>query len=142
METIIIATLGTAVIVLSAIILKLRSDIKKIAKSYLESEFEMVFAIEKIEEQQEIINNLSFKKNDDFVTFLEESRDMAFTYIETVQDAITKFVEVAGPTLDYYDKFGRVVETPHSNMLDKIFDSYNELIKILPETENNKENNE
>ena len=142
METIIIGILLIAITTISAINIKLKTDIKKIAKVSLESQFEIVLAIEKIEEQQEIINNLSFKKNDDFVTFLEESREMAFSYIETVQDAITKFVEVAGPTLDYYDKFGRVVETPHSNMLDKIFDSYNELIKILPETENNKEDNE
>lgn len=141
METIIIATLGIAVIVLSAIILKLRSDIKKVAKVALESEFDVVFAMQKIEEQQEIINNLSFKKNDDFVTFLEESRDMAFTYIETVQDAITKFVEATSPTLEYYDKFGRINETKSMNI---IFDAYQELVKVLPETENNKqgENNE
>ena len=87
---------------------------------------------ELVEEKQ----RLELVQTDGFVSFVSKSRDWAFTYIEEVQSTLNKFVETVGPTMEYYDKFGRINENPAMN---KIFDAYSELIKVLPETENNKE---
>jgi adenylate kinase family enzyme len=139
MEVILIALLSFLVIALSFILVKVRLDVLKLAKNNLELNFENTMMLEKLVEQQDVINEISFKKNDDFVTFLSESRDWAFSYIEDVQTSITKFVEKVGPVLTYYDKFGRINETPSMNT---IFDAYTDLIKVLPENTTQGENNE
>lgn len=82
---------------------------------------------ELVEEKQK----LELVQTDGFVSFVSKSRDWAFTYIEEVQSTLNKFVETVGPTMEYYDKFGRINESPAMN---KIFDAYSELIKVLPES--------
>jgi hypothetical protein len=138
-EVILIAILSFLVIALSFIFVKVRLDTIKLAKNNLELNFENTMMLEKLVEQQDVINEISFKKNDDFVAFLSESRDWAFSYIEDVQTSIAKFVEKVGPVLAYYDKFGRINENPSMNT---IFDAYTDLIKVLPENTTQGENNE
>jgi hypothetical protein len=106
----------------SAMIEQLKIDNSAYAKKFSEL----------VEEKQ----RLELVQTDGFVSFVSKSRDWAFTYIEEVQSTLNKFVETVGPTMEYYDKFGRIDENPPMN---KIFDAYSELIKVLPETENNKE---
>jgi len=106
----------------SAMIQQLKIDNSAYAKKFSEL----------VEEKQ----RLELVQTDGFVSFVSKSRDWAFTYIEEVQSTLNKFVETVGPTMEYYDKFGRIDENPPMN---KIFDAYSELIKVLPETENNKE---
>lgn len=113
---------------------------KKISKSYLEVMFENQLLIDKLTEQSDVIKELSFQKNDSFVAFLSQSRDWAFQYIEEVQETINKFVETVKPTMEYYDKFGRINENVAMNT---VFDAYTHLMEVLPETENKQgENNE
>jgi hypothetical protein len=81
------------------------------------------------------------EQTEGFVRFLSESRDWAFEYIETVQNGLNKFVEDAGPRLEYFDKYGRVVSSPHYAILEDILVAYRELQQLLPE-QDNKENNE
>ena len=107
----------------SAMIEQLKIDNSAYAKKFSEL----------VEEKQ----RLELVQTDGFVSFVSKSRDWAFTYIEEVQSTLNKFVETVGPAMEYYDKFGRIDENPPMN---KIFDAYSELIKVLPETENNKEN--
>jgi hypothetical protein len=83
----------------------------------------------------------AIENSDGFLKFVSESRDWAFSYIESVQEELNKFVEIVGPVMEYYDKTGRVTNSVHTPSMDKIFGAYNELIKLLPETKNNKENN-
>ena len=92
---------------------------------------------------QQDISSQTIENSDGFLKFVTESRDWAFSYIEEVQDQLNKFVEVSKPIMEYYDKYGRIAETVHTPSMDKLFDAYNELIKVLPETENKQgENNE
>jgi hypothetical protein len=78
------------------------------------------------------------EQTEGFVKFLSESREWAFEYIETVQNGLAKFVETAGPRLEYFDKYGRVTTSPHVEGLEDILAAYRELQKLLPE-QNNKE---
>jgi hypothetical protein len=101
----------------SAMIEQLKIDNSAYAKKFSEL----------VEEKQK----LELVQTDGFVSFVSKSRDWAFTYIEEVQSTLNKFVETVGPTMEYYDKFGRIDENPPMN---KIFDAYSELIKVLPES--------
>lgn len=84
----------------------------------------------------------AIEQTEGFVKFLSESRDWAFEYIETAQSELKKFVEIVGPQMEYYDKYGRVINSVHTPPMDKIFDAYQELVKLLPETITQGENNE
>ena len=79
----------------------------------------------------ESVANKNVEGSEGFLKFVTQSRDWAFEYIESVQSALTDFVETVGPTMEYYDKFGRINETPSMNT---VFEAYIKLIKILPET--------
>jgi hypothetical protein len=84
--------------------------------------------------------NKDLEQTDGFVKFITQSRDWAFEYIEETQSVLSNFVEKVGPLMAYYDKYGRIQE---SESMNKIFDAYSELMKVLPETNNKQgENNE
>ena len=73
---------------------------------------------------------------ENFIKFLSESRDWAFSYIEDVQSGLKKFIEEVEPQLDHYNKYGVVVEgmlPPHDFALKKISKEFNDLKKLLPE---------
>lgn len=74
-----------------------------------------------------------------FIKFLSDSRDWAFKYIEDVQGGIKKFMDEVQPQIDYYNKYGIVIEgmvPPHDFALKKISKEIDELKKFLPEEVN------
>lgn len=74
-----------------------------------------------------------------FIKFLSDSRDWAFQYIEDVQGGIKKFMNEVQPQIDYYNKYGIVIEgmvPPHDFALKKISKEIDELKKFLPEEVN------
>lgn len=71
-----------------------------------------------------------------FIKFLSDSRDWAFDYIEKTQSTISKFIKEVEPELEYYKKYGVVVEgmlPPHDKALRKIISEISELKGLLPE---------
>ena len=73
---------------------------------------------------------------ENFIKFLSDSRDWAYQYIEDVQGGIKKFMNEVEPQLDYYNKYGIVVDgmiPPHDFALKKISKEVEELKKFLPE---------
>lgn len=73
---------------------------------------------------------------ENFIKFLSDSREWAFSYIEQVQGGLKKFIEEVEPQIEYYDKYGVVIEgmaPPHDFALKKISIELKELKKLLPE---------
>ena len=73
---------------------------------------------------------------ENFIKFLSESRDWAFGYIEDVQSGLKKFIQEVEPQLEYYNKYGIVVDgmiPPHDFALKKISKEFDDLKKLLPE---------
>jgi hypothetical protein len=73
---------------------------------------------------------------ENFIKFLSDSRDWAFQYIEEVQNGLGKFIKEVEPQLQYYKKYGIVIEgmaPPHDFALKKITKEFEELKKLLPE---------
>ena len=77
---------------------------------------------------------------ENFIKFLSDSREWAFEYIEQVQNGLKKFINEVEPQLEYYNKYGIVIEgmaPPHDFALKKISKEFEELKKLLPEDEKN-----
>ena len=132
-EVIAIATLSIAVIALTALFVREKFLSNKLAENIIQLIIDNDILLTKMEERN---NDKDLEQTEGFVKFLSESREWAFEYIETVQDGLTKFVETAGPRLEYFDKYGRVVGSPHSDGLEDILVAYRELQKLLPEEKN------
>jgi hypothetical protein len=72
-------------------------------------------------------------QNDDFLSFVSKSRDMAFEYIESVQSGIDKFINDIEPEISYFDEYGIVGSAfPHYHSMKKISAAYKELKSLLP----------
>lgn len=73
------------------------------------------------------------ENTDGFIKFISESRDLAFSYIEEAQKGISKFVNNAGPEIEYFSKFGPISEgQPLHDSMVKISAEYEDLKKLLP----------
>ena len=65
---------------------------------------------------------------------MSDSRDWAFTYIEDVQNGLTKFVEEIDPSINYFSDFSTMSEgNPLHNEMKIISNAYKDLKKFLPE---------
>lgn len=74
---------------------------------------------------------------ENFIKFLSDSRDWAFTYIEDVQTELKKFIEEIEPEIDYFKEYGDLASMqPNYYSMKKITEAYDKLIKLLPEEEN------
>jgi len=137
-ETILIAVLCVLGIILFGMLIRQRLISKALAERLVQAFIDNEEIAEKIEAKH---LDKNIEQTEGFVRFLSESRDWAFEYIETVQNGLNKFVETAGTKLEYFDKYGRIVGSPHYPLLEDILVAYRELQKLLPE-QDNKENNE
>ncbi len=72
--------------------------------------------------------------NEDFLKFISDSRDWAYTYIEDVQESLNKFITDIEPEILYFDEYSDLMAAePNYNSMKKISGAYKELKKLLPE---------
>lgn len=114
--------------------LSVLSKLKKLsltsAQLFLEN-FKLNQQAESTKSNQELTDNDIHREN--FIKFLSDSRDWAFTYIEDVQKGLTKFVEEVDPTISYFDDFSSIQEGNPLNIgMKKISAAYKDLKKFLP----------
>lgn len=78
---------------------------------------------------------------ENFIKFLSDSRDWAYKYIEDVQGGLQNFIKEVSPQLEYYNKYGSVIEgivPSHDFALKKISKEIEELKKFLPQATNDR----
>lgn len=86
------------------------------------------------EAQQEQAKTDKEQFNEDFLKFISDSRDWAYTYIEDVQASLDKFITDIEPEILFFDQYGDLMAAePNYNAMKKISVSYKELKKFLPE---------
>jgi hypothetical protein len=113
--------------------------LKKLAR--LTQECAKLFIDNKTLEEFIATNNVEFKNDSDihkenFIKFLSDSRDWAFSYIEEVQVGLSKFVSDIEPEINYFREYGDITSMqPNYYSLKKITDAYDELTKLLPKEE-------
>lgn len=113
-----------------SVLSKLRKLSLTSAQLFLEN-FKLNQQAESTKSNQELTDNDIHREN--FIKFLSDSRDWAFTYIEDVQKGLTKFVEEVDPTINYFDDFSSIQEGNPLNVgMKKISTAYKDLKKFLP----------
>jgi len=115
--------------------------IRRMAEAFskvLISQTQLELAYDNYVQAKSIVDNTDIHTQN-FIKFISESRDWAFKYIEDVQNGIKKFINEVQPQIDYYNKYGIVIEgmvPPHDFALKKISKEIDELKKFLPEEVN------
>ena len=85
------------------------------------------------EAQQESNKTDKERANEDFLKFVSDSRNEAYSYIEDMQASLNKFISDVEPEISYFDEYGEIGSAyPHYNSMKKISKSYKELKKIMP----------
>ena len=69
--------------------------------------------------------------NEDFLKFISDSRDWAYTYIETTQKKINSFINDVGPVIDYLEKYDSPILIEQQRL--SIIEGYKVIKSILPE---------
>ena len=107
--------------------------------SKLTQEFAKLFISHKSLQDFVSKNNVEFKNDSDihkenFIKFLSDSRDWAFSYIEEVQIGLEKFMLEVEPEIIYFDTYGEVlsVERPDYISMKRISSAFKELKKLMP----------
>jgi hypothetical protein len=114
-----------------AVLYQLRNLKMSFAKVFLENVALTEYA-DKVKSLKELSENDVHREN--FIKFLSDSRDWAFTYIEDVQNGLTKFVEEIDPSINYFSDFSTLSEgNPLHNQMKIISSAYEDLKKFLPE---------
>ena len=86
------------------------------------------------EAQQQQLKTDKEQFNEDFLKFVSDSRDWAYTYIEDVQESLNKFISDVEPEIVFFDQYGDLMSAePNYNSMKKISASVKELKKFLPE---------
>ena len=113
--------------------IKLKKDISKlfIEKTLLQEYVDLTKSAKTKEDSDESIH----KEN--FIKFLSDSRDWAFSYIESVQKGLTKFVSDVDADVSHFDEYGDALSMsrPDYPSMKNISKAYKELKTLLPEDE-------
>jgi hypothetical protein len=80
------------------------------------------------------MENQKLTKSDDFIKFLSDSRDWAFTYIEDVQANLSNFDKQMTSFIEWNNTYGSTAgDNVHSEKIKQISLAYEELKSLLPE---------
>jgi hypothetical protein len=121
--------------VLLVIVVNLRIKNKRLAKELLQATIDQNIVLTKLAEELKNREDTSIEKTDGFLKFISESRELAFEYIEKMQESLTKFRDKVGPEIEYMLTYGTVTgDSLQNKSFLKIQDAYFELInEALPQ---------
>jgi len=128
------------VVTLLISVVRLRLKNKRLAAELLQATLDQNILFTKLAEELKKKEEVSVEKTDGFLKFISESRDLAFQYIEGIQEALVKFRDKVGPEIEYMLTYGTATgDSLQSKSFLKIEKAYNELIKeTLPTEKQNK----
>jgi hypothetical protein len=126
--------LELAIAVLVFLYIKERNRWKRAISVIVQLELDKHTLIEKLAEEMQKTNLMSMESNNDFIKFLSASRDAAFGYIEDVQGALNSFIVKMDKQMKYYHTYGQAIDSPHSLILEEISKLYDDLKKVMPES--------
>ena len=114
--------------------LAIRSKNRKLSAEIIQIALDKAIISEKLKEELDKKDSDSIEKSDGFLKFISQSRDWAFDYIEQVQTALLEFKNKIEPQILYAKTYGTVAgQSPHTIIIDKISDAYDDLVKVMPE---------
>lgn len=85
-----------------------------------------------------LVNKFQIENSNDYLNFLDSSRNDAFLYIENVQSELNNFKNNTEKIINYFNEFGEVASSfPLYEHMKKLVDASEQLYKLLPESKNN-----
>jgi hypothetical protein len=129
------------VVSLTISVINLKVKNRRLAKELLQSTLDHNIALTLLAEELKKREDVSIEKTDGFLKFISESRDLAFEYIEKVQDSLFKFKNDVDPEIKYMLTYGTATGDSLSlKSFKKIEKAYSKLMsEVLPPEE--KKNN-
>lgn len=112
---------------------KLYRDKKRILNSITQLTADYLIVRGELEKSIQASQQKTVEQSDGFLKFVSDSRDWAFSYIETVQDELQKFTSTVGPVIKYLNTYGTAVASPHDDSIKIISEAYKDLESLLPQ---------
>lgn len=113
---------------------------KKLLAIIVQLEIDKSILYEKLAEAMVLKDSKTeVEQTEGFLKFISESRDWAFKYIEDVQAAIRQFKSKVDPEINYLNKYGQLIGLTQSPSLKKISEAYEELLKVMPDDSDTKD---
>jgi hypothetical protein len=114
--------------------LKLRLKTKKLTSQVIQISLDKAVISEELKRVLDQKDSESIEQTEGFLKFISQSRDWAFDYIEQVQAALLEFKNKVEPQILYAKTYGTVSgQSPHTIIIDRISDAYENLVKVMPE---------
>ena len=140
-DFIIFLSLIVVIVTLILSVVRLRLKNRRLASELLQITLDQNILMTKLAEELKRKEEVSLEKTDGFLKFISESRELAFEYIEAMQEALVKFKDKVGPEIEYMLTYGTATgDNLQSKSFLKIEKAYKELIKeTLPVEKQGKE---
>jgi hypothetical protein len=139
MDFIAFVFLVTVIVALIVSVINLKIKNRRLAVELLQSTIDHNIALTMLAEELKKNENVSVEKTDGFLKFISESRDLAFEYIEKVQDSLVKFKSEVDPEIDYMLTYGQATGDSLSlKAFRKIEKAYRKLMNEALPQENKK----
>jgi uncharacterized protein YaaR (DUF327 family) len=136
MDLVIFISLAIVIVTLMLSVIRLRLKNRRLAAELLQITLDQNILMTKFAEELKKKEDVSIEKTDGFLKFISESRDLAFQYIEAIQEALVKFKDKVGPEIEYMLTYGTATgDSLQSKSFLKIEKAYKELIKETLPTE-------
>jgi|LakMenEpi03Aug12_release.lakeMendotaPanAssembly.Ray.scaffolds.fasta_scaffold93634_10 hypothetical protein len=123
-ESILLVILSVSTTVLSFLFIMQKNKNRELIKNTLE------FLILQ-EEQGKMVKTDKEKANEDFLKFVSDSRDWAYSYIESVQEEINSFITLVGPDIEYLESYKPPIISEEAT--GRLIVGYKNIKSLLPE---------
>ncbi len=123
-EPILLVALSASTTVLSFLFIIQKNKNKEIIKNTIE------FLLLN-EEQSKTVKTDQEKANEDFLKFVSDSRDWAYSYIESVQEEINNFITLVGPDIDYLESYRPAIIS--EEVTSRLIVGYKNIKGLLPD---------
>jgi hypothetical protein len=137
LDFIIFISIILVIVILLFSVINLRLRNRRLAAELLQASIDQNIILTQLAENLKKKEELSIEKTDGFLKFISESREMAFDYIEKIQDSLIKFRDEVGPEIDYMLTYGTSTgDSLQTKSFIKIEKAYTELMNAaLPPEE-------
>jgi hypothetical protein len=134
LDTIAFIVLSLVIVILLINNLIIRSKNKKLYIEITQIALDKSVISQRLKEELNKKESESIEQSEGFLKFISQSRDWAFDYIEQVQASLLEFKNKVEPQIFYAKTYGSANgESPHTIIIDRISDAYDDLIKVMPE---------
>ncbi len=111
---------------------KYTDALSKIFQKQIDATTTNAFLLDKLKDRDKE-ESVKTDVQEGFITFLNQSRESAFEYIENVQNTLGNVITDLRPIVEFHDKYGAIFDTDTRDQMSVVSNSFHELKKLVPE---------